>query len=532
MALTLQQGHCWHPDVERHGTAAAAALLRSLGAATEVRDDDEAVGEAGAVVVGGGSAHGWNAALREEGLLDERLLRVRLARNSSTVDLHKFSYREALSLYSLDEDACVGSDDSGVGARPPVVGCATLLIQIPQLTKYDIEEDEHLSFHLPGLLTRMDTDWGPSPAAVTVQPRLHLRAAHPCADESGCAACTAKPGCGWCASDEACRPRRDGGVLPGECSGLLVRSCPLSPVEVPTNNGTRMDGTSQTAPEPRWQHSSTTPPPSPAGTIEWLRRVGVGLLVLSVGDVDLKAGRFYADVQVYMHVETDAAGADRLYPPSAILDADRATCGSMPHWRPYSPPATDAIEHGLFLVNIDRYRTITPIYHRSGNLNHFRVQGAFYFRTNISAWPMNTESLEIVIEARDGLWANRGPAGDGSQPGGAANGRGGGGGGGGDGAAGGGGGAGGAGGAPGRSGVEGDDFESSRNPGLFFCSMPEFSGLSNSIRFPGSIDNQRLSYSTRVEEHCSPPFIKPTRTCVERLAGEPHTYISYIHTHT
>ena len=49
--------------------------------------------------------------------------------------------------------------------------------------------------------------------------------------------------------------------------------------------------------------------------------------------------------------------------------------------------------------------------------------------------------------------------------------------------------------------------------------MPEFSGLSNSIRFPGSIDNQRLSYSTRVEEHCSPPFIKPTRTCTERPAG-------------
>ena len=51
------------------------------------------------------------------------------------------------------------------------------------------------------------------------------------------------------------------------------------------------------------------------------------------------------------------------------------------------------------------------------------------------------------------------------------------------------------------------------NPRVFFCTMPEYSGLSNSIRFPGSIDNQRLSYTAKVEEHCSPPFLKPTRTC-------------------
>jgi len=49
--------------------------------------------------------------------------------------------------------------------------------------------------------------------------------------------------------------------------------------------------------------------------------------------------------------------------------------------------------------------------------------------------------------------------------------------------------------------------------------MPEYMGLSNSIRFPGSIDNQRLSYSAKVEEHCSPPFLRPARTCAAEAAG-------------
>ena len=100
------------------------------------------------------------------------------------------------------------------------------------------------------------------------------------------------------------------------------------------------------------------------------------MLVLSVGDVDLKAGRFYADVQVYLHVETDVSGADRLYPPSAALDTDRSTCGSMPYWRPFEPPedGTHFADHGLFLVNIDRYRQIYPVRHATGHTHHFRVQ--------------------------------------------------------------------------------------------------------------------------------------------------------------
>ena len=36
------------------------------------------------------------------------------------------------------------------------------------------------------------------------------------------------------------------------------------------------------------------------------------------------------------------------------------------------------------------------------------------------------------------------------------------------------------------------------------------SGLSDSIRFPGSIDNSRLHFESSLLEHCGPPFLRPT----------------------
>ena len=62
-------------------------------------------------------------------------------------------------------------------------------------------------------------------------------------------------------------------------------------------------------------------PPLPLPHQHWLH-AGCGDAGTERKDVDLKAGRFYADVQVYLHVETDVSGADRLYPPSAALDTD------------------------------------------------------------------------------------------------------------------------------------------------------------------------------------------------------------------
>ena len=36
----------------------------------------------------------------------------------------------------------------------------------------------------------------------------------------------------------------------------------------------------------------------------------------------------------------------------------------------------------------------------NNSLHHYRVQSNFMFRTNVSAWPINTERLEIVLESQ------------------------------------------------------------------------------------------------------------------------------------
>ena len=70
----------------------------------------------------------------------------------------------------------------------------------------------------------------------------------------------------------------------------------------------------------------------------------------------------------------------------------------------------------------------------NGTLHHYRVQSNFYFRTNVRDWPLQTERLELLMEMYE------------------------------------------------------ETFKSS--PTMFFCIMPELSGLSQSVRFPGSLDNQ------------------------------------------
>ena len=66
---------------------------------------------------------------------------------------------------------------------------------------------------------------------------------------------------------------------------------------------------------------------------------------------------------------------------------------------------------------------------------------------------------------------------------------------------------------------EGDEAGGQERQKAFFCTMNEYTGLSNSIRFPGSIDNQRLSFVSEVAEHCSPPFLRPKRQCAAEGGG-------------
>ena len=67
-----------------------------------------------------------------------------------------------------------------------------------------------------------------------------------------------------------------------------------------------------------------------------------------------------------------------LYNRAALLDPNlKASCGSMAHYRPYEPSEASAslLDKGLFLVNIDRYRTVQRVM-RNGSVHHYRVQVA------------------------------------------------------------------------------------------------------------------------------------------------------------
>jgi len=411
LVLGLRNGSVWNPDVAREGSIAARALRSSIASAQHTGN-------------GGTSASGWNAQLLSgKGAL--RWMIIRLLRNGTSV---------------LPDDC-----------EPPR-GCSELELIIPQLAEYRIDADEMLQLRISG-----DAVWGnvSTPRGVgaeAVGTRLIVISAdRPCEQQGGCTDCVAWRGgadthrCSWCASSGRCVPQRDGGLLPGECPGLVTASCPRGSSSLSSN------ATSELATDES-KHLD-------AVSDVQVKRIGVGVLVLNVGDVDMKAGRFYADLQVFLHVETDGNGRDRLYPKSSVVDETLAWCNSMPFWRPYQPSAEDMrrSDRGLFLVNVDRLRNVEPMFH-NGSIDHFRVQSSFYFRTNITQWPMNTERLEVVLEL--------------------------------------------------------ESERMTEEVSHIFCSMPEYSGLSHTVRFPGSIDNQRLSTSVKVTENCGPPFLRPVVQCV------------------
>ena len=71
-------------------------------------------------------------------------------------------------------------------------------------------------------------------------------------------------------------------------------------------------------------------------------------------------GEAPAPPQVFLHIETDAAGEPKRYPRSAVLDPTLRNCGSMPHTVAYEPSAEEEarLDRGLFLINVDRLRTV------------------------------------------------------------------------------------------------------------------------------------------------------------------------------
>lgn len=228
LTLTLSNGSFWHPDLERTGSAASAALFSALASATPLLDADD---DDDAESAHGEEASGWNDALRRSG--GDDWMRVRLLPNVSSAG--------SVSVSSLRRDNGGGRPSAGrpASCRPPN-GCSTLAILVPQLIRYVATRDELLAFTLPPSLVWQDREAAPStelPAiverperhwsgetqssgetrplesvaysysasSVVVEPPLRLLGRYPCVGQPSCSACTARTECGWCASDELCR---------------------------------------------------------------------------------------------------------------------------------------------------------------------------------------------------------------------------------------------------------------------------------------------------------------------------------------
>jgi len=336
------------------------------------------------------SASGWNAQMQEE---YAGSLKVILMRNGTAVTDPTDCAPKPLPFGAV---ASTGTGWGNTGGRQnPITdaeirrgvlgGCDTVKVVVPQLPGYKLEAgiDELLFLVVGGrsVYANTTTEGGVGAEAVATAP-VRIRARYPCREQTACGPCTAEAGhdsdvgddprrnqCGWCAGNDQCVPKRDGAISSAECPGFL------------TYLTEECGGGSS----------------SSHGALERsLSRIGVGVHVLNVGDVDLKAARFYADIQIFLHVEQTHEGVDRLYSRSAILDPSLAECNAMPYWRQFEPTPEDLqrLDLGLFLVNIDRYRSVELV-RNNGSLHHYRVQSNFYFRTNISFWPMNTERLEV-----------------------------------------------------------------------------------------------------------------------------------------
>ena len=123
-------------------------------------------------------------------------------------------------------------------ACTPPRGCSVLAIVMPQLMRYSTSADEYLTFRLPGavvwdrslpppLEAAHGHGEGEGEASAGHASSLAVAAAPPPAASTRARSWRSVPNAlarraAAGASDSACRPRRDGGLLTGECSGLLV----------------------------------------------------------------------------------------------------------------------------------------------------------------------------------------------------------------------------------------------------------------------------------------------------------------------
>eukprot|EP01060_Flectonema_neradi_P005064 TRINITY_DN13355_c3_g1_i1.p1 TRINITY_DN13355_c3_g1~~TRINITY_DN13355_c3_g1_i1.p1 ORF type:complete len:854 (+),score=108.23 TRINITY_DN13355_c3_g1_i1:92-2653(+) len=145
-----------------------------------------------------------------------------------------------------------------------------------------------------------------------------------------------------------------------------------------------------------------------------VRLVGVAMYINNLGNVDMKGGSFYVDFNLYLHqsklvyasmedIETVLAEEERLNGMGACR-TELCACPDLGtnKWENYIPANdTSSFDTIVNLVNVDRVRSITPVFKYDAEetlVDYYRVQGTHYFMPELKQWPMDSQSLRIILE--------------------------------------------------------------------------------------------------------------------------------------
>ena len=153
-----------------------------------------------------------------------------------------------------------------------------------------------------------------------------------------------------------------------------------------------------------------------------VRLVGLGVYVSNLGGVDMKAGTFYADFNLYTHqskvrYRTVAEAEAQLRPSPACSGDAPCACPELGQnqWEGYiSPNDTGRVHSVVNLVNVGRSRVVTPVLRPLGRaassdaaaaaaaaprvVEYLRVQATLHFAPQLRRWPMDEQHLGVVVE--------------------------------------------------------------------------------------------------------------------------------------
>eukprot|EP00755_Sulcionema_specki_P022049 Sspe_Gene.75568::Locus_47209_Transcript_1_1_Confidence_1.000_Length_2545::g.75568::m.75568 len=148
-----------------------------------------------------------------------------------------------------------------------------------------------------------------------------------------------------------------------------------------------------------------------------IRLVGVAVYITILGNVDMKAGSFYADFNLYLYQHKGRYRTNEQV-DAVLRKPDRpSVCGGddinclCPAWgqnelENFVPGnQTDNFHRLVNVVTTDRFKAVIPVF-RPGEvgddgtpvIDFFRYQSLQYFQPTLSDWPLDTQQLTIALE--------------------------------------------------------------------------------------------------------------------------------------